>query len=163
MSSLPQPLSQPEAVLRKATVTDAAAISALIRPFAERDLMLPRPLAALYEAIRDFLVAERDGRLVGCVALHVFDGDLGEIKSLAVADEAQGEGVGRRLVEAALAEGQALGLRRIFALVLKVGWFERLGFAVVAKDDLPQKVWGECIFCPKFHRCDETAVVWEWS
>ncbi|MCC7492382.1 MAG: N-acetyltransferase [Fimbriimonadaceae bacterium] len=144
--------------IRRATVADAAAISALIAPFAARDLMLPRALPALYEGIRDFQVAARGGRLAGCVALHVFDAELGEIKSLAVAATEQGSGLGSQLVRAALQEARALHLTRVFALVLRVGLFERLGFRVVEREQLPQKVWGECIFCPKFHRCDEVAV-----
>ncbi len=145
--------------LRRATVADAPRIAALIQPFAAQDLMLPRPLPALYEQIRDFLVVDDGDRLAACVALHVFDAELAEIKSLAVADEAAGRGLGSALIERAMADAAELGLAQVFALVLRVGLFERLGFRVVAKEDLPQKVWGECIYCPKFHRCDEVAVV----
>lgn len=148
-------------VLRPALVADGPAISALIQPFAERDLMLPRPLPALYEAIRDFTVLSAGGEVVGCVALHVFDASLGELKSLAVRADWQGQGWSAKMVRRTLDEAVELGLRQVFALVLKVGLFERLGFRVVDKSVLPQKVWGECIFCPKFHRCDETAVLWE--
>lgn len=147
------------ASIRKAALRDAPAISALIRPYADQDLMLPRPLPSLYEAIRDFHVIAEGDRLLACAALHVFDLELGEIKSLAVAPEAQGSGIGSLLITRAAEEARELGLRRLFALVLRVGLFERLGFRVVAKEELPQKVWGECIFCPKYHRCDETAVV----
>ena len=146
-------------LVRQATVADAPRIAELIRPFAERDLMLPRPLPALYEQIRDFLVVDDGDQLAACVALHVFDADLAEIKSLAVADFAQGRGLGSALVERAMDEAAGLGVGQVFALVLRVGLFERLQFRVVAKEDLPQKVWGECIYCPKFHRCDEVAVV----
>lgn len=164
------PASRPAWRLEPARVTDVPAIAELIRPFAERDLMLPRPLPQLYDTLRDFRVAraldahaQPSGALVGCVALHVFDAELGEIKSLAVADAAQGSGLGSALVQQALADAATLGLPRVFALVLRVGFFERLGFRVVDKAELPQKVWGECIYCPKFHRCDEIAVVRELS
>ena len=147
------------AALRKATVDDAAAISDLIAPYAERDLMLPRPLAQLYDHLRDFHVACDDEGLAGCVALHVFDGQLAEVKSLAVAPRAVGHGLGGVLVRRCLDDARALGVRRVFALVLRDDLWRRLGFDVVARETLPQKVWGECIFCPKFHRCDEVAVV----
>ncbi|MBI2301181.1 MAG: N-acetyltransferase [Armatimonadetes bacterium] len=151
-------VGSPVVVLRKASVADAEAIAALIQPYAARDLMLPRPLPQLYEGIRDFHVACTGERLSGCVALHVFDAALGEIKSLAVSPDAQHQGLGTQLVQRALAEARALGLSRVFALVLRDGLYTRLGFQVVERDALPQKVWGECIFCPKFHRCDEVAV-----
>jgi amino-acid N-acetyltransferase len=155
----PEPRVTPQ--LRSAVVADAPALAALIAPFAARDLMLPRTLPQLYEHIRDFHVAEVEGEILGCVALHVFDADLAEVKSLAVAESAQGLGVGSLLVERCLAEARELGLSRVFALVLRESLFRRLGFRVVAKEELPQKVWGECIFCPKFHRCDEIAVLRE--
>lgn len=147
--------------LRKSTVADAPAIAELVRPFAEQDLMLPRPLPQLYETIRDFHVAYDGDRLLGCVALHIFDSDLGEIKSLAVSAAAQGTGLGSTLIDRCLVEARELGLAQVFALVLRDSLFRRLGFAVTARDSLPQKVWGECIFCPKFHRCDEVAVLLE--
>lgn len=152
-------LSALEVVVRPAVVADGPAISALIAPFAAADLMLPRPLPQLYEHLRDFQVAIRGERLVGCVALHLFDAELGEIKSLAVAPELHGAGLGSTLIERAVEQAAELGLRRVFALVLRPGPFARLGFGEVPRDELPQKVWGECIFCPKFHRCDEIAVL----
>jgi len=94
--------------LRRATVADAPRIAALIQPFAAQDLMLPRPLPALYEQIRDFLVVDDGDRLAACVALHVFDAELAEIKSLAVADEAAGRGLGSALIERAMADAAEL-------------------------------------------------------
>ena len=89
----------PQGVVRKARVTDAAAIQRLVGTFAERDEMLPRSLGEIYENIRDFFVAEDDdGRVVGCGGLHVCWSHLAEIKSLAVAEACQGSGYGRRLV-----------------------------------------------------------------
>ena len=145
--------------VRPARVADAPAISALIQPFADQDLMLPRPVAQIYETIRDFQVLYDGEALLGCVALHVWDDGLGELKSLAVSPTAQGTGLGGRLVEQVVAEARALGLGRVFALVLRPTFFGRHGFRAVVRDELPQKVWGECIWCPKFHRCDEIAMV----
>lgn len=147
-------------LLRRAVAADAEAISALIAPYAAADLMLPRPLGPLFEAIRDFHVAldPATGALVGCAALHVFDGELAEIKSLAVAAGHQGHGLAAELITRCLADARGLGLRRVFALVLRDTLWTRLGFTSTDRDSLPQKVWGECIYCPKFHRCDEVAV-----
>jgi len=147
--------------VRRATVHDAESVSALIEPFAQRDLMLPRPVAALYEAIRDFHVVDDGERIIACVALHVFDGDLAEVKSLAVSASHQGQGLASLLIGRCLDDARSLRLSRVFALVLRDDLWRRLGFATVDKEMLPQKVWGECIYCPKFHRCDELAVVIE--
>jgi amino-acid N-acetyltransferase len=124
--------------------------------------MLHRSLGEVYENIRDFYVAEDEiGRIVGCGALHVVWSHLAEVKSLAVDERCQGQGYGRELVHACLEEGRELGLKTIFALTYKPGFFERLAFRVVDKSALPHKVWNECIRCPKFIGCTEVAVVYD--
>jgi amino-acid N-acetyltransferase len=153
-------LLPPGAVIRRSRVTDAGEIQRLITRFAERDEMLHRSLGEIYENIRDFFVAEDEsGRVLGCGGLHVCWSHLAEIKSLAVDEEHQGRGFGRRLVEACLDEARELGLKSVFALTYRPEFFTRLGFRVVDKATLPHKVWNECIRCPKFHNCGEIAVV----
>lgn len=145
--------------LRPARPTDVPALQALIAGFAQERLMLPRPASELYETIRDFLIAEAEpGGLVGCVAVHVDTATIAELKALAVAPAAQGRGVGRLLVEAALAEGRRLGLERLFCLTYQVDFFTRLGFTRVDRSRLPEKVWGECVRCHRFLDCDEVAM-----
>jgi len=121
--------------------------------------MLPKSRNKLYQDVRDFFVAERAGSFVGCCALHVLWSDLGEIRSLAVAEVAQNNGVGRRLILSALDDATALRLPRVFVLTYQQEFFERLGFVEVDKTTMPQKVWGECMDCPKFPNCDEIAMV----
>ncbi len=140
-------------------MSDAEAICELVNHHAERGLMLHRSLESIYESIRDFLVCSRDGRIVGCVALSMSWSDLGEIRSLAVAPDHQGQGIGRELVAKALEDGRALGLARIFALTYEPAFFSRLGFKTVDKEALPTKVWRDCIHCPKADACDEIAMV----
>ena len=120
--------------------------------------MLPRSRADLYESLREFQVAEADGEVVGCAALAIQWDSLAEIKSLAVAETVQGRGVGRRLVSACLEDARALGIARVFALTLAPAFFERQGFVRLAKEELPHKVWADCVRCPKFPDCDEEAV-----
>lgn len=157
------------ATVRRARVGDAGEIQRLITRFAERDEMLHRSLGEIYENIRDFYVAEEDlgGRegtqIVGCGGLHVCWSHLAEVKSLAVEEHRQGQGHGRRLVEACLDEARELGLKTVFALTYKPEFFQRLGFRVVDKATLPHKVWNECIRCPKFPACGEIAVVYEFQ
>ncbi|NPB07397.1 MAG: N-acetyltransferase [Aquificae bacterium] len=151
-------------MLRKARVKDATEIHSLLSEYASRGLLLPRSLNSIYENIRDFWVYEKEGRVVGCVALHVMWEDLGEIRSLAVREEFQGEGIGGELVRACILEAWELGLRRVFSLTYVKDFFTRnFGFRVIDKSVLPHKVWGECINCVKFPNCDEEAVLLELS
>ena len=145
--------------VRSAKIADAEAICSLISNYAERDRMLPRSMADIYENLRSFDVAEIDGRVVGCCALQIIWSDLGEIKSLAVDEGSIGAGVGKMLVEAAIDQAGQLGLARVFALTLNQNFFEKLGFEVIEKDALPMKVWTDCAKCPKQQNCDEIAVI----
>lgn len=146
--------------IRKATTADIPAIHTLINDYAGEGLMLRRPLMLLYEAVRDFVVAESNsGEVVGTGALHVMWSDLAEVRSLAVAPTTKGKGIGCAIVEYLLQEAAELGLKRVFALTYQQGFFERCGFKVVQKASLPQKVWKECIYCDKFNSCDEIAMI----
>jgi amino-acid N-acetyltransferase len=144
---------------RNAKVSDAKAINSLINDYAERDKMLFRSLADIYENLQTFTVAELDGNVVGCCALEIIWSDLAEIKSLAVNKDHIGKGVGRKLVEAALQQAHQLGVSRVFALTLDPVFFEKLSFKIIEKDALPMKVWSDCARCPKQQNCDETAVI----
>ena len=144
--------------VRPAKIPDAKAVSALINCYAEHDKMLFRSLAEIYENLQMFLVAEAEGLVVGCCALEIIWSDLAEIKSLAVAPGQKGKGLGRALVEAAVEQARQLGVPRVFALTLEPRFFEKVGFDLVKKEDLPMKVWSDCARCPKQQECDEIAV-----
>lgn len=145
--------------IRKARISDVQELQKLINDFADRGDLLPRSLNDLYENIRDFYVVEMDGKLVGSCALHVSWGTLAEIKALVVAEDMQGKGVGRELLDMCLDEARELGIPRVFALTYKPGFFAKLGFEPVDKSELPHKIWSECIHCPKFPDCGEEALV----
>lgn len=153
-------------MIRAATMKDVPAIHRLITHHAERDRMLFRSHADLYEHLRDFTVfAEVGGdgqeQVIGCVAVALVWRDLAEIKSLAVDPQRLGQGIGTRLVQAAIAEGQRLELVRLFALTREEAFFRRLGFMVVPKQTLPHKVWTDCVGCPHRENCDEVAMVYD--
>ena len=118
MNSADEPAWEvPRLNIRPARVGDVPAIYELIRTFAERKLMIRRSMGELYESIREFLVAVDDeNRIVGCAALHVFWDDLAELKCLAVAEEVQGQGVGRLLVDACWHAARELEITSVFAL-----------------------------------------------
>ncbi len=147
-------------IIRPARVEDVAVLSEIINDFAEQRKMLHRSHAELFERIRDFKVAELDGKVVGVVGLRIMWSNLAEVYGLAVSSEAQGHGVGRRLVLDAVDEAEQLGIRNVFALTYERRFFEQCGFEVVDRHEkLPLKVWSECVRCPKNQACDEIAVL----
>jgi amino-acid N-acetyltransferase len=143
----------------KAKLADVKYIYKLILYFAKRGDLVPRPLSELYENVREFFVYEDKDLIVGVCALHILWEDLAEIRSLAVAEEYQKQGIGKELVLSCLKEAEDLGIDRVFALTNSPEFFKKLGFEEVAKSELPQKVWADCIRCSKFPDCDEVAVL----
>jgi len=123
--------------------------------------MLHRSLESTYDTLREFLVAVDGGALLGCVSVDVIWADLAEIKSLAVHQSARGKGIGSQLCQAARVDARRIGVRRLFALTYEQAFFERQGFSVVDRQKLPEKVWRECIACPKVDACDEIAMILE--
>lgn len=146
--------------IRRARICDVRFIHGILMHNASNGLLLPRSLNQLYSHIRDFYVLEGEsGDIQGCCALSITWEDIGEIRSLAVNEEFRGRGFGAKLVRTCLDEAVELGLKRVFTLTYQVEFFDKLHFAEVSKDVLPQKVWADCIHCPKFPECDEHAML----
>lgn len=146
-------------VLRPARLADVPAIHALLREQAAAGNLLPRTQENLVRHVRDFVVAERDGRVAAVGALEIMGPDLGEVRSLAVAPAFHRQGLGEQVTRALLEQARGIGLKRVMALTYVPAFFARLGFEVVSKDTLPEKVWQVCVKCYKFNRCDEIAVM----
>jgi amino-acid N-acetyltransferase len=146
-------------MIRKAKIEDIKQIQSLINSFAKQDVMLPRSLNELYENLRDFWVVEKNAKIIGCCAMHISWDDLAEIKSLAVAKNAQGKGIGCQLISACLSEAKGIGVKRAFVLTYRSDYFKKLGFKKVKNSALPHKVWAECINCCKFPDCQEVALI----
>lgn len=139
---------------------DVPAIQELIRTFADRKLMIRRSLGELYESIREFLVAtDNDGRIVGCAALHVFWEDLAELKCLAVSESTHNQGVGSALLRASWDAARELEIQTVFTLTNVSAFFEKCGYHMIDKADLPHKIWNECVRCPLFPNCNEIALI----
>ncbi|MEA1927113.1 MAG: N-acetyltransferase [Candidatus Auribacterota bacterium] len=167
-------------LLRKARVQDVREILELINRFAEQNLMLPRGPQYLYENIRDFIVAinEEAGssgggesnpiqsgnpseRLVGCGSLHGLGADIAEVRSMVIHPDYQHRGLGEKIVECMREEARHLGINILFTLTLAEKFFSRCGFERKARDEFPRKVWGECVYCPKYFKCDEIGMILE--
>ncbi len=146
--------------IEKARINDATQMHELINYFADKGEMLARALSEIYENIRDYFVVRQGERVIACAALHVSWADLAEVKSVAVAEDSQGQRIGDQLVEACLKEARELGIPTVFCLTYKPAFFEKLGFTQVEKAELPHKVWSECYRCPKFPNCDEVALIY---
>jgi amino-acid N-acetyltransferase len=145
--------------VRKARLTDVPRMMPLLNEYAKQAEILPRMEAEVYQSIRDWVVAEADGKIVGMGSLLIMWGDLAEIRSLVIDPAYQGYGIGRAIVAQLLDEARALGLPRVFALTRKPGFFLKTGFQLTRIEHLPRKVQKDCVFCPKFHSCDEVAVI----
>ncbi|WP_427016128.1 amino-acid N-acetyltransferase [Pseudarthrobacter sp. P1] len=118
--------------IRPARTSDVPAIKALVAPLAEQRILMAKETVAYFEGIQELRVAEADGEVIGCGALHVMWEDLAEIRTLASAESWRGKGVGHALVEWLLDEARALGVERVFCLTFEVGFFTRHGFEVMA-------------------------------
>ncbi len=147
-----------EAVVRPAVISDVHDITEILQPYIEAEILLPVSIYRLFEQIRYFVVAERDGQVIGCGSLVIVWHDLAEVRSLAVRSGSQGGGIGGRIVDALIREAEELGVARVFALTYETSFFARYGFEVVDRETLPHKVWKDCAHCARFTHCDETAM-----
>ncbi|WP_116187626.1 N-acetyltransferase [Paenibacillus taihuensis] len=148
-----------QAVCRKATEDDVDVLVDLIAGYAEKGIMLPRSREVLKRQIQTFVVAEVGREVVGCGSLTQLGADLVEIRSLGISEGYKGLGIGSKLVDQLIIEAREQNIPKIMALTYEVRFFEKNGFTVVNKEIFPEKVWTDCVHCPKQDRCDEIAVL----
>ena len=155
-------------MVRNARMEDIKAIYGLLTAYADKGLLLGRSLSSLYDQLRDFLVfcddaeeGKPEGEVLGVCALHVCWENLAEIRSLAVAPDFHGRNIGSRLVKDCLEEARRFGITKVFTLTYQPDFFQKLGFRPIDKNELPHKVWSDCLQCPKFPDCNEEALLWE--
>jgi len=148
-------------LVRKAVIADVVPIQEILNTFAAKGRLLPRSLSELYEHLRAYFVLEMEPgkRVQGVCGLGICWKDLAEIESLAVAEVFQGKGLGRKLMDACLLEAATLGIDKVFTLTYVPEFFIKRGFYEVDKSCLPHKIWADCLKCPKFPDCDETALM----
>ncbi|MNZ61630.1 Amino-acid acetyltransferase [compost metagenome] len=148
-----------QVVCRKATSDDIETLFQLIKGYAEKGIMLPRTREALTYMIDTFVVAEIGDEVVGCGSLTRLGDQLVEIRSLGMTDGYKGLGIGSKLVDALIEQAREQGIMKVMALTYAVSFFEKNGFTVVDKEIFPEKVWKDCVNCPKQLACDEIAVL----
>ncbi|CAM4349099.1 N-acetyltransferase [Saccharibacillus endophyticus] len=146
-------------VCRQANLEDVEPLYLMIEEYARKGIMLPRSREVLRRQIDNFVVAEEDGKVIGCGSLCLLGPDLVEIRSLGIMDGNKGKGVGSKLVDRLIELAIEQGIPKIIALTYEVSFFVKNGFTVVPMDVFPEKVWTDCIHCAKRDRCDEIAVL----
>ena len=144
---------------RRAVLPDAEAICALIEQYSGDGTLIPRSLNEVCENVRDFTVVVDRGRIVGCGALHLYGAHLTEIRSICVLPEVKGQGAGAMLVDALLREARhhKVGCVCLFTRIPE--FFARFGFRMARREELPDKIYKDCLNCPRLHACDEVAMV----
>ena len=131
-----------EVVVRRARTSDVPEIKRLVDTYAGK-ILLEKNLVTLYEAVQEFWVAERDGEVVGCGALHVLWADLGEVRTVAVDPTVKGRGVGHAIVDRLLDEARELQLERLFVLTFETEFFGRHGFTEIEGTPVTAEVYEE--------------------
>jgi amino-acid N-acetyltransferase len=139
-------------------------IVALVNQFAAEKVMLPRTEESVRQTLADWLVAvdpdlvPEDPQILACGALVPLTDTLVELRSLAVHPSRQGQGLGGHVVNHLVQLARQRSYHQICALTLRENFFVRLGFEQVDRWSISPKIWQACIYCSKFHRCDEVAV-----
>ena len=132
--------------MRAARTSDIPAIQALVEPLVQRRILLGKERVVFYEAVQEFRVAtDDDGVLIGCGALHVMWEDLGEVRTLAVADEWLHRGVGSTILGDIESTAAALGLTRLFCLTFETQFFGRHGFSPIGEDIVSADVYSQLV------------------
>lgn len=128
--------------IRRARTSDVPAIKSLVDVYAGK-ILLEKNLVTLYEAVQEFWVAELDGEVVGCGALHVLWADLGELRTIAAHPSLRGRGVGHAVVARLLDVARELHLSRIFVLTFETEFFGRHGFQEIDGTPVTAEVYDE--------------------
>ncbi|HZK59834.1 MAG TPA: amino-acid N-acetyltransferase [Cryobacterium sp.] len=139
-------MTKQEYSVRRARTSDVPRIQALVEPLIAKGILLGKDRVVFYEAVQEFRVAEdAEGRLIGCGALHVMWEDLAEVRTLAVAEDWLGRGVGHALLDRLEADARELGLSRLFCLTFEVPFFSRHGFEDMGSETVDPSVYAELV------------------
>ncbi|WP_083542391.1 amino-acid N-acetyltransferase [Kribbia dieselivorans] len=136
---------QSQIIVRAATTRDVTAIRELVRPYAAERVLISKDAVAYYESIQEFRIAELDGRVVGCGALHVMWEDVAEIRTLATDPTVIGHGIGGRVLEALIDDARAIGVSRVFCLTFETSFFGKHGFVPIEGQAVSPEVYTELL------------------
>ena len=133
-------------VVRPARTSDVLAVRDLVENYAgDGPRLLRKNTVTLYEDVQEFYVAELDGKVVGCGALHVMWHDLGEIRTVAVDPSCKGQGIGSQILAALTDRAKVLGLTRLFCLTFETKFFTGHGFATINESPVDASTFAEML------------------
>ncbi len=144
---------------REALLADVERIHELISAYSTDGTLLPRTVPDICENLHDFVVLEETGKIIGCGALHLFGPHLAEIRSITVDKSHQKRGGGEMLVQVLMGHARKRQVSCICLFTRSPLFFAKLGFTTAQRFDLPEKVNKDCCACPRYHRCDEVAMI----
>lgn len=148
--------------LRKAKLNDIPAMQELVKQEVIDGIILKRSDDEVATNIRSYVLVFKDNILVGYGALHIHSPELSEIRSLIVAPEARGLGVGKKIVEYCKVEAKELGLKEILVLTYIADFFRKLEFIEIEKEKIPEhKIWLDCVKCVHFPVCNEISLIYK--
>lgn len=145
---------------RRAMLGDAPPIHSLICEYSGDGTLLPRSFGDVCENIRDFFVVQDGRAIIACGALHIYGPHLCEVRSIAVSPRARRRGAGRRVVRALIRDAHRHGIDSICLFTRIPEFFARLGFSPGRPEDLPDKIFKDCLACPRLHCCDEVPMIY---
>ncbi len=147
------------ATIRKATSQDTDTIHEIITSYSREGILLSRSLDDISHSIENFFVAEIGSVIVGVITFYDYGDHLKEVRSLAVNRNYLRRGIGSALLQALITHLRAANTPRIFVLTYTPAFFERNGFTEINMDTLPEKIWKDCMYCPRQDNCNETALL----
>lgn len=140
---------------------DIAGVQVLLNHYASMGQLLPRTKSDISANLEHFKVIKQNEAVVACGSVEHFTEELAEIRSLMVSANIKHSGLGRLLVENLIETAKQRKVGRLMALTYVPEFFHKMGFRTVNKEIFPEKIWGICVNCYKFHNCDEIAVLLE--
>ena len=132
-------------VVRPAKTSDIKKIRKIVDSFSEQRRLLSKETVTLYEGVQEFTVAEIDGEVVGCGALHVLWEDLAEVRTVAVKKDYHGKGIGHLILENIIDRAKVVGVKRIFCLTFETKFFGSHGFNEIKGTPVEPDVYAQLL------------------
>jgi len=138
-------MSDSQVIVRPARTSDIKAIRSIIDAYVLGRRLLAKETVTLYETVQEFTIAEYEGEIVGCGALHVLWEDLAEVRTVAVLESMRGKGVGNAIIQNIVDRARTLGVERIFCLTFETDFFGRNGFEVIEGTPVEPEVYQQLL------------------
>ncbi len=150
--------------LRSARLSDIKIMQELVASEVSGGVILARSDDEIATNIRSYVIAQNKDEIAGYAALHIHSVKLAEVRSLVVRSNLRGQKIGSLIVDRLIKDAANMGIKSLFTLTYRASFFERAGFRVISKTELPeQKIWADCIKCKHFPVCDEVALIYSFE